>query len=405
MLNSLILAISLLSTTACAHILEGKWTTNCNQFGRHALISTVEFEQNVYRAFGSFYARPGCGIKTVNAKFEGSFEVGQSYGAGIEFNYIPQQLTLTLLKHEVVAHYNKNKICNFDDWALNIPRDILGQPNCVGFVPPDKNIELFDIFNFKAEESLKFASFPLGKNITNPSQRPLKIDPQVVSLWKVSKKNKFKRVKRDLKTYDDHIAQRRMEFAKIPKDINDKSWVKKKLAFMVEIEQYMRRYLDTPHNTKYSKNETEYFSSEFSPRFEAMDKPNTADLRMLLNKYEWFTISEFGKIADGNAWLLVQHADLDTEFQKHVLEILGKLRKVGETSLSNYAYLFDRVASASNDPLKRMLQRYGTQGYCVGPGKWVPHEIEEPMNVDIRRKEVGLGSLQEYIDGFKDICK
>ena len=33
-----------------------------------------------------------------------------------------------------------------------------------------------------------------------------------------------------------------------------------------------------------------------------------------------------------------------------------------------------------------------------------PFEIEDPDNVDIRRAEAKLPPIQEYIDGFKDIC-
>lgn len=66
---------------------------------------------------------------------------------------------------------------------------------------------------------------------------------------------------------------------------------------------------------------------------------------------------------------------------------------------------FDRVASSFNDLTKRVSQRYGTQGNCVGPGLWEPLPIDDERNVDKRRKEVGLPTLVEYKQNFKEICK
>lgn len=400
---TLFLALNLISMTACAHSLEGKWTTDCDQFGRHAIIFTVDFGEKDFTALGSLYERPGCGVKTVNAEFEGSYQTGQSHGDGLEFDYVPKNLTLTLLEPEVVRHYNENKICDFDNWAMNAPKDVLGQPNCVGIVPPPRGNKIYDIFRLKSDDDLKFSSFPTGMHITDRINRPRKIKPQAIRLWRVSVKS-FNQVQRDLKVYDDHIAKKRREFAKIPADIKDIAWVKKKLAFMVEVDQYMRGYLKTPNSYRYSKKEKDFFWKQFGLRFEAMDKSNTANLKALLKNYSWFTISEFGKKADNDAWLLVQHADLDHGFQKEVLKILAGLWEIGETNPRNYAYLFDRVAASFNNPSRRVPQRYGTQGSCVAPGKWEPLEMEDPNNVDARRAEVGLELLQNYIDRFKDIC-
>jgi hypothetical protein len=159
------------------------------------------------------------------------------------------------------------------------------------------------------------------------------------------------------------------------------------------------------HEHEYTKAEQDYFLKEFMPRWLKLDQQNTADLKALLEMYSWFTISEWGKAADNNAWLLVQHADQDRNFQKAVLAKLEKLYPSGETRPDHYAYLFDRVATSWNDPSQRQLQRYGTQGHCVESGKWEPFPIEDEANLDARRAEVGLPPLAEYVAGFKDICK
>lgn len=131
---------------------------------------------------------------------------------------------------------------------------------------------------------------------------------------------------------------------------------------------------------------------------------NTTDLKELLKIYDWFKITEFGKKTDIQAWLIVQHADQDHEFQENILKILEQLYPVYETSPSNYAYLHDRVASSFNDPSEMKPQRYGTQGHCAGPGQWEPWPLENQDKVDELRKSVGLGTMEEYKKMFKDIC-
>lgn len=208
--------------------------------------------------------------------------------------------------------------------------------------------------------------------------------------------SQFERVDADLKNYDNRIQIMREEFSKQKADQFDKEWVKLKLSFIFEVDQYMRSMWQLPSKSNYSSEETEYFEREFLPRNDHIDQQNTSDLKDLLKIYHWFKISEFGEKADSQAWLLVQHADLDPQFQKNVLIILTDLWPKKETNPKNYAYLFDRVAASWNDPSNRSLQRYGTQGQCVGPKAWQPIPMEDPKHVDERRASVGLNTLEEY---------
>lgn len=214
----------------------------------------------------------------------------------------------------------------------------------------------------------------------------------------------YSRVEADIRVYDEYVAGAERKFNQAPAAAQDIPWVKSKIAHMYEIDQFMRRYLDTPYQHNYSEEEKSEFTRQFMTRFNELDRKNTAEIKALLRIYPWFSISKFGVQTDGQAWLLVQHADLDIDFQKMVLKRLAKLYRKGETKPMNYAYLFDRVATSPADATQRKPQRYGTQGQCTGPGTWVPFPIEDEANVDKRRAEVGLGSEAEYIAGFKDIC-
>lgn len=213
------------------------------------------------------------------------------------------------------------------------------------------------------------------------------------------------KVDADLEVYDNKIKSMQDDFLKSPANPQDKEWVKGKLNHMVEIDQYMRFFTQTPFEHHYTKEEKEYFDLNFSDRFKSIDLSNTSDIKDLLKIYRWFKISEFGKKADNQAWLLVQHADLDSAFQKEVLITLEQLFPLNETSPSNYAYLYDRVATAWNNQSERKLQRYGTQGKCTGPGTWEALPSEDPDKLDQKRATVGLGSMEEYRAAFKELCK
>ncbi|MBC8025244.1 MAG: hypothetical protein H7Y89_04585 [Steroidobacteraceae bacterium] len=215
----------------------------------------------------------------------------------------------------------------------------------------------------------------------------------------------YPRVDAILGEFDAHVAQMRAGFAKLPGSAEDKSWVKSKLQHMVDVDQYARKATMSPGGAVSSPEEFAELMGQVSRRAMEVDARNTRELKLLIEKYGWFTIREFDAAADRNAWLLVQHADADPEFQKRVLKVLEPLVKSGGTSPRNFAYLFDRVAVSVQNAEGRKVQRFGTQGQCSGPGTWDPHPVEDPAKLDERRREVGLEPLAEYQRAFKDICK
>lgn len=216
--------------------------------------------------------------------------------------------------------------------------------------------------------------------------------------------SQYARVDSDLANYKTNVIKIKSDLSSRPAEPTNKIWVQNKIENMVQVDQYMRNFWNTPINSSYTLEEKTEFNKQFSLLSARVDSENTSDLKELLKIYNWFKISEFDSKTDNDAWLLVQHADQDQEFQKNILKILEILWPVKETNPSNYAYLYDRVASSFGDPSKRKPQRYGTQGRCVGPGRWEPLPIENPEKVDELRKSVGLVSMADYKKVFKNIC-
>lgn len=123
------------------------------------------------------------------------------------------------------------------------------------------------------------------------------------------------------------------------------------------------------------------------------DLDNTAFLQRELEARggRWWTVKEVGAGTADKIWLLTQHADQTPAFQQMALEKMAPLLETGDVNRNNYAYLWDRVAVAQDQP-----QRFGTQGRCVAPGNWQPAEIEAPAElVDQRRADMNISGTSD----------
>lgn len=158
--------------------------------------------------------------------------------------------------------------------------------------------------------------------------------------------SQYPRVDSDITAYDQKVEKLKSDFGSLPSNPKNKSWVHAKIDNMVQTDQYMRAFWNTPFANSYSLDETQEFNKQFSLKSANLDSSNTADIKKLLKIYSWFKISEFGKKTDNQAWLIVQHADQDHQSQENTLKTLEQLLPQGETCPSNYAYLYDRVASS-----------------------------------------------------------
>jgi DNA-directed RNA polymerase subunit RPC12/RpoP len=122
-----------------------------------------------------------------------------------------------------------------------------------------------------------------------------------------------------------------------------------------------------------------------------VDGENLAWLRDLIAEVGWPGRSMAGEDGAHAAWLLAQHADQDPAFQRRCLDLMMEAVKRGEATLSELAYLTDRVLLAEGKP-----QEYGTQMTGRKEG-WFPRNLRHPETVDERRAAMSLGPLRENI--------
>lgn len=132
------------------------------------------------------------------------------------------------------------------------------------------------------------------------------------------------------------------------------------------------------------------------------DDRATQYMRGLLEKYDWIDRKRFGKRISMAAWLLMQHADDHVELQALALSRMEPYLKNKGVDKGDYAYLWDRVAVNSG-----RKQRYGTQPTweCTPEGKLTLQPMEDPDNVNKRRKKMGMGSVEKSLEGMaKGVC-
>lgn len=120
-------------------------------------------------------------------------------------------------------------------------------------------------------------------------------------------------------------------------------------------------------------------------------KENVKELKKIIGEYSWPSISLVGKKGVEAAWIIVQHADFDIEFQKFCLRLIKSITSKKQVFLHYTAYLTDRVFV--NEGKKQI---YGTQFYTNQNNKIIPRPIKDKKNLEKRRKRFNLPPLKDY---------
>lgn len=113
-------------------------------------------------------------------------------------------------------------------------------------------------------------------------------------------------------------------------------------------------------------------------------------LRPVIDEHGWPGHALVGKRAADAACLLVQHIDDQIGFQKECLERMRVAAASGDIPLWHVAYLTDTICVLEGKP-----QIYGTKFQKEG-NALVPLPIEQPDQVDQRRKSMGMQTLNRY---------
>lgn len=123
---------------------------------------------------------------------------------------------------------------------------------------------------------------------------------------------------------------------------------------------------------------------------ERINIENQRTLDSIINVNGWPKISDVGHMGSTTAFLIVQHSTL--ELQEKYLPTIKSLCEQNEADWQSYALMYDRVQIGLGKP-----QLYGSQlTWNQATGKMEFYPIEDEANVNKRRTEMGLGTIEEY---------
>lgn len=117
---------------------------------------------------------------------------------------------------------------------------------------------------------------------------------------------------------------------------------------------------------------------------------NADILNGIIDAIGYPTIDKVGEEASEAAWLVIQHSIGQPEFMKKCLALLESAVNENKADPKNLAYLADRIAVFEGKP-----QLYGTQFDWDENGQLSPNPFDSLLNVNERRKSIGLSTLKE----------
>ncbi|WP_406501261.1 DUF6624 domain-containing protein [Streptomyces sp. NBC_00500] len=120
---------------------------------------------------------------------------------------------------------------------------------------------------------------------------------------------------------------------------------------------------------------------------------NAEALRTIVRRHGWPTADVVGAPASTAALMILLHAP-DLDLQLRCRDLIAQAAADGRCPAVHHAYIADHCAVEEGRP-----QFYGTR---VNPLTLRPYPIRRPQTLDERRRDVGLGPLDEQMRTLRD---
>lgn len=135
----------------------------------------------------------------------------------------------------------------------------------------------------------------------------------------------------------------------------------------------------------------------YHPRMAEVHRRNAVRLSEIFDAVGWPGRSLVGETGARDAWLILQHSIGSPDVMRRGLALVRAAIPSGDTTPIELAMLEDRVRLFSGLP-----QRYGTQFDWDEHGEMNPRTVDDPAEVEARRREVGLPPLSEKIREIRE---
>ena len=131
---------------------------------------------------------------------------------------------------------------------------------------------------------------------------------------------------------------------------------------------------------------------EYHPKIKAIHERNNKRIKEIISEHGWPGTDIVGKDGAEAAWLITQHAVLDTNFMESCVPLVNEAVEKKQAEGHHLAFLQDRVLTMSGQQ-----QIYGTQFDIDDNGNVFPLPIKDQKKVDKLRLKIGLESLSDRI--------
>jgi len=186
------------------------------------------------------------------------------------------------------------------------------------------------------------------------------------------------------------MDQERAKLESLPPDAD----LKTRFASVYVLDQAPRTAISDIMRSSMSVEDKAEARAALRPIMEDQDRKNLQIVLDHLPPEGWYLRSRYGDEVATTAFYVVQHSDVET--WRRFVPVLEPLVAQGEVAGPAYALMYDRLALSEQRP-----QRYGSQVACEN-GRWVALYLEDPDNVDERRRAMGFpDTYAEYVAGFQ----
>ncbi|MCF0055265.1 DUF6624 domain-containing protein [Dyadobacter sp. CY356] len=141
-------------------------------------------------------------------------------------------------------------------------------------------------------------------------------------------------------------------------------------------------------------------SDGYDSEMERIHNSNARELNVIIDLIGFPTMDKVGIQASEAAWLIIQHAIGQPVFMKKCRDLLKIAVIENKATPIILAYLTDRIAVLEGAP-----QLYGTQFDWDDNGELSPNSYDDLTKVNLRRKSVGLNSLEDQTEVIRTRAK
>lgn len=165
----------------------------------------------------------------------------------------------------------------------------------------------------------------------------------------------------------------------------------RQLEAILDEDQKYRIMLDSLNKVSSGRQSSEY--QNMVKNIKKADSINLINVKAILDEHGFLGDDVVGRKGTAALFLVIQHADLAT--REYYLPMMREASKQNKIHPRNLALIEDRTAL---DQGKKQI--YGTQLGEDSTGRLNVLPLEDPDNVDKRRKAAGMPPLSEYLKHF-----